>query len=221
MPRIHAWAVVLAWGLVGCGSEPAVRPSNPVPPEITEAQTHFTYKGRPIPPFFLADFYGGPDAPDFWTRPMGSRISAIAIDGLFDRSDGAYAFAKVTVDSGFVNFDIPDPNSDSPRGGGWFAYHFVGTSTSGVTVVEYVGNTGGSGTVPGVVFLRFEMQAVGYTQADRHNRLVMRFLGEECWGDRVYRDAKLVGDELRLGPERSDMPGAQGSLEPARVIHLK
>jgi hypothetical protein len=65
------------------------------------------------------------------------------------------------------------------------------------------------------------MESVGYTKAAKKDRLVLRFAGEQSWGDRVFRDVKLEGNELRLGPERSDMPGAKDSLEPARTILLQ
>lgn len=204
----------------GCHSQPS-RASSPAPnAELTEAQTHFTYKGKPIPPFFLADFYGGPEANDFWTIGMGRRVSSVAVDGLFSQSDGAYGGCKFVVGSdGFVSFDLPCDESAGPRSNGYLCYRFVGTTSSGITVLEYVGNTGGSGTVPGIVFVRFELASVGVTEEDKHEQLMMRFLGEESWGDRVYRDIALVGDELRLGPERSNMPDE--SLEPARTMLLK
>ncbi len=222
MRRIQAWVVVLsAAGLAGCGGGSTTQPSKQANPVIIEAQTHFTYKGKPIPPFFLADFCGGPDAGDFWTQGMGERICAVDVAGFFyDNSDGSYS--DRTVEHGeFVRFDLPSTGDEGSRGAGWLSYKFLGTTPSGVTVLEYVGNTGGSGTIPGVVFIRFELETLGYTKAGKKDRLIMRFLGEESWGDRVYRDVTLVGNELRLGPERSHMPGATDSLEPARTILLE
>lgn len=220
MKHVCLCAIMLTVVLGGCAGVPKTPPSLQVRPELIEAQTHFTYKGRPIPPFFLADFYGGPDVGDFWTKGMGKRISAVDVAGLFyDESDGSYSGCTVDRNE-FVRFDLPNGDDSEQGRAGWFAYRFLGTTPTGVTVVEYVGNTGGSGTIPGVVFLRFEWQPSGYTQAGSNSRLVMRFLGEESWGDRVYRDIKLVGNELRLGPERSNLPDERDSLEPARTIIL-
>jgi hypothetical protein len=145
----------------------------------------------------------------------------VDVAGLFcDGSDGSYT--GCTVDRGdYVSFDLPiDGGSDNVRNGR-FGYRFLGTTPAGVTVLEYVGNTGGSGTILGVVFVKFELQRIGYTATDAHDRLVMRFLGAESWGDRVHRDVTLVGNELRLGPEKSDIPAAQDSLEQARVVCLQ
>ena len=222
MRRIQVLVVVFsAASLAGCGGSSSAKQSKQVDPRVTEAQTHFTYKGKPIPPFFLADFCGGPDVGDFWTRGMGSRICAVDVAGLFyDDSDGSYSGCAFERGE-WVRLDLPNGGDEGPRGAGWFYYRFMGTTPSGTTVLEYVGNTGGSGTIPGVVFLRFELETVGYTQTDKSDRLVMRFLGEQSWGDRVYRDVKLIGNELRLGPESTDIPGAKDSIEPARTVLLQ
>lgn len=212
--------VVTASGLAGCGKRPAAPVAQH--PEVVEAQKHFTFRGAPIPPFFLADFYGGPNVGDFWTKGMGTRISTIAVEGLFyEHSDGSYSGCRIESGNDFLRFDLPTSGDIAKGEAGWFSYKFLGTTPSGVTVLEYVGNTGGSGTVPGVLFVKFEMEPVGYTADGKRERLVMRFLGEESWGDRVFRDVELAGNELRLGPERSNMPGAQDDLEPARTILLE
>lgn len=147
------------------------------------------------------------------------RIGTVAVEGLFyDNCDGAYSGCKIAKGE-LIRFELPNEGNGGPRGNGWFGYRFLGTTPSGISVVEYVGNTGGSGTVPGVMFLRFEMETIGYQSGGKKERLVMRFLGEQSWGDRVYREVKLVGNELRLGPERTNMPMA-GPLDSARTIML-
>lgn len=225
MRAIHALtAFLLAVGSAGCGEEPETTPQPPAHPAVTEAQKHFTYKGEPIPPFFLAAFHGGPEADDFWLRPMGNRISCVVVEGLFVKGDGSYAGLEIDDrrnDGGFVSFDLPSDESLGPRGAGWLAYRFIGTTPSRVTVLEYVGNTGGSGTIPGVLFIRFEMETIGATKGEKQGRLIMRFLGEESWGDRVYRDVKLNGNSLWLGPTRTDIPAYKDLAEPERTIHLQ
>jgi len=213
---------ILAMGFFGCGEKANTPQSQQAVPEMAEAQTHFTFKGKPIPPFFLADLLGGPQANDLWMREMGCRVCSVAVEGLFIEPDGTYANCQIKSSAdGSVSFDLPSDESSGPRGAGWAGYKFVGTAPSGVSVLEYSVNTGGSGTVIGVVFLRVETESVGYIKGDKKDRLVLRFLGALDWGDRVFRDIKLEGNELRLGPERSHMPGAQDSLEPARTILLE
>jgi hypothetical protein len=152
---------------------------------------------------------------------MGGRICAIAVEGLVAEGDGSYAGAKI-YEGEFVSFDVPSHDEDlGPRGAGWFAYRFVGTTPSGITVLEYVGNTGGSGTIPGVLFVRFAMEWVGVTKEEKRERLVMHFLGEQSWGDRVYRDVRLEGNSLWLGPTRTDMPYEKEFAEPAQTMQLE
>ena len=223
-PRHFFAALVVAASIGGCGGSPAGL-SSEQSLELIEARTHFTYKGKPIPPFFLADFNGGPGAGEFWTRGAGARISRVVVEGLIyddeEHSEGSYNDCSFTDGGdGVVIFDLS--NSEEDEGGaGWLSYKFLGTTPSGITVLEYLGNTGGSGTFHGVMFIRFEIETIGYNSDVKEDRLVMQYLGEECWGDRVFRDVELVGNELRLGPTKSDIPDEQEFLQPACAIPLE
>ncbi len=189
-------------------------------PVLREAKETFTYKGKPIPPFFLTDFCGGEHAPDFWTRGIGGRISSIAVEGLFCEGDGSYSDPKVEVGE-FVTFDLPADRAAMAGDAGWFGYRFIGTTPSGISVLEYKGNTGGSGTIIGLLFVRFEMTTIGATADDKRDRLTMHFVGERSWGDRVYRDISLQGNVLRLGPMQTAIPAYQVDLAPAEDIVLE
>lgn len=223
--------MLLAVAVLGCGQNHAAPPTAPLHPAVVEARAHFTYQGKRIPPFFVSDFMGGPGAPDFWFRESGHRISAIAVEGLFAEGDGSYAGLEITTHPAdpddpqkgeFVEFnEEPEDGVDRSVRVPWHSYRFVGTTPSGITVLEQIGNTGGSGTVVGVLFVRFEMESVGVTKAQKKDRLVMQCLGSDTWGDRVYRDVRLEGNILRLGPESSHHPGNQEYLKPAQTIVLE
>lgn len=224
--RVTGFGVVAALllALSGCDHGSSTQASREPDPVVVEAQQQFTYGGKPIPPYFLADFYGGPDGDDFWLRDMGDRIASISVPGLFVKGDGSYSNAEITdnaADGGFVTFDLGAADGDSEANSGYLGYRFVGTTPSGVTVLEYVGNTGGSGTIPGVMFVKFEMETLGVDQDSKAQRLVMRFVGEESWGDRVYRDVKLTGNTLWLGPTRTHIPAYQDMNEGERAIVLE
>ena len=219
MRTMHvALALCLTVVAFGCTRKSGPPVAQQVPPAVAEARAHFTYKGKLIPPFFLADFSGGPEADSFWTEGMGSRISAVVVDGLF-AGNGPYGGIQIRTDE-FVSFDLPG-DVPTPRGAGWFSYRFLGTTPSGITVLEYCGNTGGSGTIPGVLFVRFEMESIGVTKDRKEQRLVMRYVGEECWGDRVYRDVKLNGNTLWLGPTSTTIPANERFDEPERTVVLQ
>ncbi len=214
-PSMLAAALLLA-GAIGCAHKAAV-PRDPRPhPAVLEAQAHFTFAGHPIPPCFLTDFAGGPDADDFGTAPVGNRISAVAVQGLFDvkESYNDWELDPIIDDNG-VHW-VNARHREDPAF--CFGYRFLGTTPSGVTVVETYGRTGGSGTFLGAMFLRFEMQTVSVAKKDRKDRLVMRFLDEYTWGDRVYRDLKLTGNTLWLGPSHTDIPAYQIDTEPERTV---
>lgn len=224
MRAIHELSVVLLTvALGGCGETQVEHTRHPHP-VVVEARKHFTYRGKPIPPFFLADYSGGPYAPDAWFSEMGSRIASVVVEGLFIKSDGAYSRCEIedaTRDDGLVLFSFPVDQTASPYSAGWMGYRFIGTTPSGTTVIEYSHRTEGSAKFVGVLFVRFEMQSVGVTRQQRQDRLIMRCLGELCWGDRVYRDVKLEGNSLWLGPTRTDIAGYKDTLEPERIILLE
>ena len=47
------------------------------------------------------------------------------------------------------------------------------------------------------------------------------FSGNRAGGDRVYRDVKLDGNSLWLGPTKADIPGAIDFVESERTILLE
>ncbi|MFW6132735.1 MAG: hypothetical protein ACOC8F_02470 [Planctomycetota bacterium] len=220
-------AIMVAAAVCGCDEQTAGEPTPPPGkphPAVLEARTDFTYEGKPIPPFFLADFNGGPEAPDFWLRDAGSRVCAIAVEGLFVDGDGAYTGVSGEVTrsgDGMVRFDLPQADGSCDFPCGYMGYKFVGTTPSGITVLQTIVNTGGSGTIPGVMFVRFEMASAGATRQTKRARLTMHCLGEMAWGDRVYRDVTLEGNTLRLGPERTSIPACRDTLEGERRITLE
>jgi hypothetical protein len=207
--------IALMAGPIGCTMQPVAVTSGQSTAEVLEARAKFAYQGEPIPPFFLADLCGGPEADDFWTRGMGSRVVAVSLAGLRDQKR---CYNDGTIQRGrFISFARRSENDDRLQLE--FGYRFLGTTPSGISVVEYFGNTGGSGTIYGVVFVRFEMQTIGVTEDAKHDLLVMRFVGEQSWGDRVTRSVSLEGNVLRLGPTRADISAS--NAEPGRVIVLE
>jgi hypothetical protein len=219
MKRLLVWIALLI-AFAGCHGSTL---SDAFPREdsvLREAKETFTYKGKPIAPFFLTDFCGGEDAPDLWTREMGGRITSIAVEGLSCEGDGSYAGTPFETGE-LVTFDLPADHAPVTGNPGWFGYRFIGTTTSGISVLEYKGNTGGSGTVIGVLFVRFEMASIGVTAGHKRDQLTMRFLGERSWGDRVYRDIRLEGNVLRLGPMQTTIPAYEEGLAPAEDVVLE
>lgn len=198
--------------LVGCTASLPQGASREASLEEAEAKTKFSYKGQSIPPFFLADFCGGPDANDIWTSGMGQRVVAVSVPGLFHST--SYDATKVK-EGDFIFFRrlSTDGRLEVEMG-----YRFVGTSQSGISVIEYFGNTGGSGTVHGIVFVRFNTATLGITKREQRNVLLMQFIGEQTWGDRVRRTVSLRGNVLLLGATRADIPEAKAQKECVIVL---
>lgn len=195
-------------------------------PILREAREKLTYQGKPILPYFLNDFAGGPGAPDYMTEETlagwGTRICAVAVDGLLSEDHGgAYGGQKTRHLHGFYCFDHYENPSDPTHEtyNGYFGYRFVGTTPGGTTVLEYLVGGSGSMIIQGVLLVRFDMEQAGVTPKERHKRLVMRFLQEMSWGDRVERDVRLEGNRLVLGTTRPLLPGFD--VESAETIPLE
>ena len=176
-----------------------------------------------ILPYFLNDFAGGPGAPEVMTVGWGTRIYAVAVDGLRpEDQEGAYALQKIRHHNGFYGFDYRDdplhPNDEiEPE---YFGYRFLGTSPGGVTALEYLTFGSGSMVIQGVLLVRFDMGPTGVTPSERRQRLVMHFLQEISWGDRVTREVRLEGDRLLLGPTQVSLPHQEDFVKPAETILL-
>jgi hypothetical protein len=209
----------------GCASDPIAPPKTSPDPVIQEARTRFTYRGVPIPPFFLNDFAGGPGAPDYWKVGMGHRIAAVAVEGLFTRpgyDTSPYDLLPTRRIGPFYAFDYYEGSDRTQQAyGGYYGYRFIGTTPGGITVLEYVLCTGGSAVCYGVVLVRFSLEDLGAASTDPHKRLVMRFLDQMSWGDRVSRSVSLEENRLLLGPATSQLPGPPNPVEPALTIVLE
>ena len=190
---------------------------------LKEAREKFTYEGKLILPYFLNDFAGGPGAPDLMHSGWGTRICTVAVDGLLpEDQEGAYAMQKTRELHGFYCFDhYADPLHPSDETySGYFGYRFLGTTPGGVTVLEYL--TGGSGSmiIQGVLLVRLDMEPTGVTASERREYLVMRFLQEMSWGDRVTREVRLDGNKLLLGPTNVSLPHQEDFVKPAETVLL-
>lgn len=222
MIRLFA-CVALLTVCAGCkGSGVATAPPNDNP-VLREARDHFTYQGKPILPYFLNDFAGGPGAPDAMTVGWGTRICAVAIDGLRPQDqEGAYASQETRHHNSFYGFDYREypfhpSNATVPEFSG---YRFLGTSPGGVTALEYLTFGSGSMVINGVLLVRFDIEQTGVTLNEQREHLVMRFLQELNWGDRVARDVRLEGNKLLLGPTRVFLPHQDEFVKPAETILL-
>lgn len=187
--------------LCGCHSQAATEASAQPNSELLEAMAQCTFRGEPIQPFFLTEFCGGAQADEFWTEGMGQRVTAISVPGLCN-SRGSYAGAVIHRGE-YTSFALGNDGRVTTE----FGYRFCGTTPGGITVLEYFGNTGGSGTALGLLFVRFEIRTLGTTGTGMKDVLTMRFVGEERWGDRVRRSVRLDGNRLLLGPTQTDIPG--------------
>lgn len=207
------------FALSGCISERVESSAPKVHPEVAEAREHFTFQGKPIPPFFLMDFNGDPNTEAFWVDDTGPRIAAVAVDGLFSEHN-SYALLEVTSEEdGWVSGDLG--NDGDGRSLGCISYRFIGTTPSGITVLETYEKGDGSARLIGVLFMRFNMETFGVTKEEKQERLVMRYLSGETWGDRVYRDIKLKGNQLWLSETRSDIPYDRDHPDPERTIIIE
>ena len=201
----------------GCREAPKAANGDTAPDKtLQEAREAFTHQGEPILPYFLNDFAGGPGAPDYWKVGMGHRITTVAVGGLRDAPP--YVLLKTRRIGGFYAFDYPDDPLSKEARGAYYGYRFLGTTPGGTTVLEYVLSTGGSAVCSGVLLVRFEIQQVGLAKSGTKKRLVMRFVSEMWWGDRVDRTVRLEGDKLLLGPATASLPGYQNPVEPARTV---
>lgn len=106
--------------------------------------------------------------------------------------------------------------------GGFFAYHFVGESPSGVNIVRCMESGGGSGVFERLIFLVFSSDlAVGETlknspSLEHRRRLLLTTLGQINLGDRYDGKITYDGEKLTIGHDTSPMKHG-GSTKPQEI----
>ncbi len=167
-------------------------------PLLAEANKSFSYRSQPIHPGCVEEFLVS-------LSDLGPPRVLVVDVGACMESDKTCTY-PVKEFEGFLFYTIPEPEES-------FGYRHLGTTSSGVHVLDSWENGGGTGFFFRVVLVKFERQEYikeGFDQGRKggtvplviRNRLIMRCLGQIGHGDRDDGKVALKGDRLILGRGR-------------------
>jgi hypothetical protein len=149
---------------------------------VTEAQTRFTYEGKPIHPAIVHAF-------SVWLSDSTTAVMAMDVSAATDSNQ--YGQPVQTNQGGWQEITLdsdPDSGEEST-----FAYRCLGSLRGGVQVLETVESGGGSGQFMDLLFLRCGVVSIG-----GHDRLLLKYLDQFGLGDRFTGEITLRGDRVAI-----------------------
>jgi len=169
--------------------------------QLDEANSKFAYKGKPIHPFLVGEFFN-------WLSdnrpPMITTVDVAAAHDTnkYQKSSiekrGDWWFAeKQEKDGDFVIHES-------------FGYHWLGKLANGVYVVEMGYSGGGSGFFMDLMFVRFSEGEI-FSEGKKEKQLLMSIVGIYSLGDRYEGKIKVYPDKVLI-PASEDQRGG-GSIE--------
>lgn len=149
---------------------------------LAEAQTRFTYAGKPIHPAIVNAFSS-------WS--LDSATTVLAVDVAGATGSNQYGQQVETYETGFHEIVLevePDTGREST-----FGYLYLGTLESGVQVLMTVECGGGTGRFGNLLLLRCEVASIG-----GQDRLLLKYVDHFALGDRFGGEITLQGDRIAI-----------------------
>ena len=171
--------------------------------DAIEADSHFTYKGKPIHPFLVKEFSN-------WisdNRPPV--VTTIDVATAFDTNEyqqdtiekrGDWWFAKAEEKDGDVVLYEE------------FGYRWLGKLGNGVHVLETGAGGGGSGFFEDLMFIKFSEGEILW-EGKKEKQLLMTITGSYSLGDRYEGKIKVYPGKVVIPASKSQAGGGSGDVE--------
>ena len=163
-------------------------------PQLDEANTKFTYQGKPIHPFLLEKFS------NWLSDNKPPIITSADVAASFDTNEFENNIVKSLDNSWWFaerGKDVTDYAS--------FSYKWLGKTANGTHVVEVGANGGGSGFFMGLMFFKFLEGEI--TAGDKaQKQILMTIVRTYVLGDRYEGEIKVYPDRVVI-PKSKDQYG--------------
>jgi hypothetical protein len=152
--------------------------------ELLEANTHFTYKAKPIHPGLIEEF-------NTWLSDDNNPIT-ISVDVVAASDTNEYSDSYVELKpNGYVFIN--------KENGEYFYYKWLGRLKNGLQVLEVAEGGGGSGEFKSLFFVKFD-KGIGITpEGKQYDRLLMTIVRTYTLGDRDSGRISVSPDKVILG----------------------
>ena len=175
--------------------------------QLDEANAKFTYKGKPIHPFLVAEFSN-------WlsdNRPP--MITTVDVSAAFDTNEYQQSAVKKTYDWWFSEKE--EMNGET-RPYEAFHYSRLGKLADGTHVIQTGSNGGGSGFFMDLMFIRFSEGEI-FWEGKKEKQLLMSIVGTHTLGDRYNGNIKVYPDKIFIPASEGQFGG--GSID--KDVELK
>ncbi|MFH1771232.1 MAG: hypothetical protein ABH872_00245 [Candidatus Omnitrophota bacterium] len=169
--------------------------------QLDEANTTFTYNGKPIHPFLVREFSN-------WLSdnrpPMLTTVDVIAA---YDTNKYQQSDIKKRNDWWFAEQTEMDGDIRLYES---FGYHWLGKLENGIHVLETGSSGGGSGYFMDLMFIKFSEGKIVW-EDKKEKQLLMSIEGIYSLGDRYEGDIKVYSDKVLIPASENQYGG--GSIE--------
>lgn len=142
---------------------------------LEEANSSFTYNGKPIHPLLIAEFF------NWMSDYRPSIITSVDVKAAFDTNQ--YSNDDVKVDNGWVRADRDE--------GGYFQYKWLGRLDNGMHVLQTADSGGGSGIFMDLLVLK-ESTAESFWSEGQYTQKLFSVVRSIGLGDRFDGDIRLL-----------------------------
>jgi len=165
--------------------------------QLDEADASFTYKGKPIHPYLIAEFS------NWLSDDRPPVVTTVDVSAAFDTNEYMQEDVKKRDDWWYVEKEQMDGNVKSYES---FDYHWCGKTANGIHVIETGSSGGGSGFFMDLMLVKFSEGVISW-EGKKEKQLLMSILGLHSLGDRYDGDIKVLPDKVIIGAAKNQYGG--------------
>jgi len=175
--------------------------------QLIEANSKFTYKGKPIHPFLIEQFS------NWYSDYRPPMTKTVDVSAAFDTNK--YQLDEIKENEYWV-FSENIEYDDEFRLYNSFHYRWLGRMGNDIHVLETGGSGGGSGFFMDLIFVRFSEETI-MREGKQVEQLLMTIVGTYSLGDRYDGEIKVYANKVVIPASKQQFGG--GALD--KQVELK
>lgn len=173
---------------------------------FTDANTNFTYNGKPIHPFLVKEFS------NWLSDARPPMVTTVDVQAASDSNRYGNSDVEQRDDWWFASTEEMDGNVRIYES---FGYHWIGKLDNGTHVLETGLSGGGSGFFMDLMLVKFSTGTILY-EGQKTEQLLMTVVGYQSLGDRYEGEIRIEGNKVII--PASDEQRGGGSTDKEIVL---